>query len=519
MPRSPVAIPAALLLTLAAPQGCTNGAVDPSTEGTSTGDRTSTTGDPTGLDTGAPTTGEPTAPALAFEVTLHPQQPMVVDVHVTLDQPATVTLAHLADDGVIVARTAGEPQALSQTFRVRGLAPDTGHDLALTATGAANLVTEDVVTFTTPPALPGFLPGFEVTGSDAAEPLWRLLDLTDYPATAFAGLFAVDRAGTTRWYLGAPSQIPGPEAVWAAARLRDDGTLLYLADAAAWIRDELGDVVWTLSAADLGLPTLHHDILELDSGNFLALAMVFRDVDDPDLGVIHTVGDLLVEFTPAGEIVWQWDSFDHLDPLRRRETFEWIVINPETGEEAYDWTHANGIVHDPNDDSVLLSLRHQDWILKIDRATGDIVWRLGPEGDFTLIGDDTWFYHPHSPYPMPDGSMLLYDNAVGNPDLPPEQEFSRAVRYALDEDAMTATLIWQDDAEPFSAPIAGDVDPLPGGHLLVLDSSILTGPVLRARLRELDPDASPMMVWSLTTPIGQFAYRATAHARLPGMPQ
>lgn len=41
---------------------------------------------------------------------------------------------------------------------------------------------------------------------------------------------------------------------------------------------------------------------------------------------------------------------------------------------------------------------------------------------------------------------------------------------------------------------------------------------ISARLRELDPLATPTLTWSLRTPGQTFAYRGTAHDRLVGEP-
>ena len=52
---------------------------------------------------------------------------------------------------------------------------------------------------------------------------------------------------------------------------------------------------------------------------------------------------------------------------------------------------------------LLLSLRNQSWRLKLDYASGidsgNILWNLGLDGDFTLLGGDLsqWFYDPHYP--------------------------------------------------------------------------------------------------------------------------
>jgi len=244
------------------------------------------------------------------------------------------------------------------------------------------------------------------------------------------------------------------------------------------------------------------------------------------LGPQHVAGDVIVEFTREGEIVWTWNAFDHLDPLRLRESSDAPpIIDPATGEESLDWTHANGLIYEESTDTVLISFRHQDWILRIDRASSDVVWRLGDEGDFTLAESSRWFFHPHSPEWQDDGTLLLYDNGVGNLMPPAEGIRSRAVRFEVDDVAMTASVVWEDDEAPFVSPVAGDADRMPGGHLLVLDSTIVTSmdpddPTqieIETRLREVDESASPTRIWSIVTTTNQFAYRATAHARLPGM--
>jgi hypothetical protein len=116
---------------------------------------------------------------------------------------------------------------------------------------------------------------------------------------------------------------------------------------------------------------------------------------------------------------------------------------------------------------------------------------------------------------------VLYDNGVGNHDLPDDEETSRAVRYVLDEATMQAEQVWEDDGEPFFSPVAGDVDRLPNGHLQVLDSTIVESVGFdgsQARIRELDPRAAPMQVWLLQPPVQQVIYRVTAHDRLVGLP-
>ncbi len=479
------------------------------------------------------TTGGPPIGAEA-EVITYDTQPMVVDLVLTPSIPATALVSHPDDPGVRVEELADDDEA-TLTYRIRGLAPATEHRLQFQI--VPTVVTPDVgsgvldeIAFTTPAALPGYIGAFQLETTDTApERLYRMFDHAGFPTGPTTGLFAVDEAGFTRFYLGIDNELEGPAMVWAAVNLLDDGTLLFLRNETLYHMNELGETLLEIPATDLGLPSLHHDVLLLPNGNYMALSLAFEDHTYPTLGETHVAGDTIVEFTPEGEIVWEWNSFDHLDAQRIREDPEAAlalpIIDPDTGEASLDWTHANGILYEEDTDTVIISFRHQDWIVRVNHDdAGEVVWRLGFEGDFTLADGDLWFYHPHSPQWQPDGSLLLYDNGIVTVETPPEGVRSRAVRFELDEDAMTAAIAWQDDEEPFFAPIAGDADRMPGGHLLVLDSSIVDNVTkenplgdIHSRLREVDPEGSPTRVWSIITPKNQFAYRATAHDRLPGM--
>lgn len=493
----------------AASTSTSSGAADSSSSSTTTTGDTPTT-DATTLAT--TTTGPAAVPVVTTELIRYPQQPMVIDLVLTTDIPAeTVALSHTSDPGVVIESIAVD--GLATTFRVRGLAPDTDHELAYTVDAAAG-----TVPFITYPPLPGFLPGFPVAGTpDPAVP-YRLFDLIPFPAFDTASVFMVDAQGTTRWHIGGPSTMtPGPEGVYTAVRLRDDGSVMYLHNHTMWIRDELAEPLLELSDDDLGVLGLHHELLQLPSGNYMALSFSFQDIDYGKDGVRTTAGDRIVEFTPEGELVWTWDAFDHLDPQRIVEPFATaILVHPATLEQTFDWTHGNAIVHDPATDTLLLSLRHQDWILCIDHKTGEVLWKLGRDGDFALVGADKFFFHQHAPEWQEDGSLLVYDNAVGDPDVAPEQVQSRARQYQLDLAKKTATLVWSDSGPPIVSTFAGNVDRLPGGRILVTDSSITTATTIWAELRELAQDAPERLQWSLRTPDFSFAYRGTAHERLVG---
>ena len=70
-----------------------------------------------------------------------------------------------------------------------------------------------------------------------------------------------------------------------------------------------------------------------------------------------------------------------------------------------DWTHANAIDYSSTDGNLIVSIRNQDWIVKIDYANGKgdghVIWKLGKGGSFTLKPLNKhdpwpWFSHQHN---------------------------------------------------------------------------------------------------------------------------
>ena len=106
---------------------------------------------------------------------------------------------------------------------------------------------------------------------------------------------------------------------------------------------------------------------------------------------VTVTGDILIDLDQNHKPVWAWNEFNHLDINRRP------IMYP-------DWTHTNAIIYSADDGNLIISIRHQNWLVKIDYANGsgagDIIWHLGYQGDFALQGgtDPTdWFYAQHGP--------------------------------------------------------------------------------------------------------------------------
>jgi arylsulfate sulfotransferase len=328
-------------------------------------------------------------------------------------------------------------------------------------------------------------------------------------------VFAADLDGNVIWYYpGAgivkPMQNGHFSVNSSAALLEIDlaGNIIRQVDVAG-VNQSLKAQGYTFSIINF-----HHDQLTLPNGHWIALSNVYKDFTNlPGFpGVTKVLGDVVLDLDPDGNVVWAWSGFDHLDINRHP-----MGLPPFSG--GADWTHANALVYTP-DGNLLLSMRNQNWILKLDyqngQGAGDILWRLGEDGDFTLVGGDPsqWFYAQHYPNPFStNGSqttMAIWDN--GN--LRPTAGgylcngttiacFSRATIFQIDESTMVANLVWQDTPGLYSG-WGGSIGVLGKGNVEFDLCAAFAFPA--ARITEVTQGSNPQVVWQLDLS-GEYAYR------------
>jgi hypothetical protein len=256
------------------------------------------------------------------------------------------------------------------------------------------------------------------------------------------------------------------------------------------------------------LDSFHHDVLALPNGHWVLLAAYQKTYaslagSPPNTAV---TGDALVDVDQNLTPDWVWNTFDHLDINRHPMNFP-------------DWTHSNDMLYSSDDHNLLLSIRHQNWIVKIEfldgQGSGKVLWRLGTGGDFKLVGgtDPTdWFYAQHgmnyfSPNTTGVFRLGLLDNGndriyptgqvqcvPAGPTLP--QCYSTVPVLSIDENAMTATLVTHLVPPPsYFSFFGGNAELLNNGDVEVNFSAPLAG----ATVQELDPTATSV-VWQATTP-------------------
>src|SRR5262249_25998089 len=122
---------------------------------------------------------------------------------------------------------------------------------------------------------------------------------------------------------------------------------------------------------------------------------------------------------------------------------------------AVDWLHLNAVSLSPTDGNLVLSIRHQDWVVKVDyrggQGDGHVIWRLGQDGDFTLNSADPnpWFSHQHNAHYLDDHTIILFDNGDTRQASDPTAH-SRGQVWTLDETTMTATPVLNADLGSYS---------------------------------------------------------------------
>ena len=234
-----------------------------------------------------------------------------------------------------------------------------------------------------------------------------------------------------------------------------------------------GRVLWEVQQ-----PDHHHDGIRLRNGNVLLLCLaklpqdLVPKVKGGRPGTEHNgemYADYLVEMTTDGRVVWEWRTWEHLDP----ET-DCIMAVQDQREE---WTHGNGVAELPNGD-IVLSFRNISTVIIIDRKTGKISWKLGAP---PLSGQ-------HAPMPLPNGNLLLFDN--GPHRLDHTMPFSRIIEV----DLPTKQIVWkyQEKRESdFFSPRISNAQRLPNGNTLICEGDF-------GRLFEVTLDGE--LVWEFVNP-------------------
>jgi hypothetical protein len=413
----------------------------------------------------------------------------------------------------------------STNFFVAGMLPNTTYEMRHVFTHHHHQQVSLPLLFTTG-ALPSTLtlPTFTVRqppgpGSDPDQDM-LFQQLASAPMN-FPDPFVTDLTGHVTWYYD-PSQA-GFVTGLRGESLVPGGTLLVMGgDSRAPFptsRNVLREIdlagnplrETNIDAVNAQLTALGHDIIysfthdaqRLPNGQTAVIGLTERTVNLNGTPTDY-VGDMILVLDKNLQVAWVWDAFDHLDVNRGPVLGE--VVQPGSGEPssavprlpAVDWLHVNAVSWSPADGNLVLSIRQQDWVIKIDyrngAGDGHVIWRLGKDGDFTVNSTDPnpWFSHQHNAHYIADSTLLLFDNGNTRRASDPNAH-SRGQVWKLDEETMTVTLVFNADLGNYSFAL-GAAQRLSNGNYSFDSGFQGQAPPFFAQAIEVRPDGSKAYV-------------------------
>ncbi len=349
-------------------------------------------------------------------------------------------------DSHVQFRTTGTPlfevghegQTTHHEVLVYGMRAGFPYDLtAISKTLDGDQVTSTPTVFTAgplPPHVPR--PEVQVHDPDLARAGHTLFDNYRYAVEAPNTAVIIDMEGFPVWVYTFDA---GRDDIGAMdVRLTPSGTVLMGPSVPSGDRprevDFAGRTLWE-GREQPGFSTddfMHHHMEVLPDDTLLTLVKKFVD---------GTRGDRIVIYDRDGSEVWSWDLFDNLTPV-------WVE----------EWTHCNSVT--AWGDDLYLSNRVASEVIKLSRSTGEIAYRLGPEGDIWLE-DPT--EEQHAPDLIDDDHFLLYDNGTA-------RRSTRVIEVVVDPDAGTAEILWEwptRSEDAWYTGYWGDADRLDNGNTLI----------------------------------------------------
>jgi arylsulfate sulfotransferase len=395
-------------------------------------------------------------------------------LHVESDIDVSVTIE--IQDGLLDRRLLSSALSRSHALPVIGLPAEIETTLQIEAIPAegepvhAELVLQG-------DSLPERFPRIEVLAADPLrmEPGYTLFVVRS-PVEKADPIVILDALARPVWWYE-------PARGFGDLRMTESGTLLALAGGDIVEIDLLGEERLSL---DVEGEDLHREVFPLEEGGWLSPRTRPFPVEAYPTDALDPLGPTAPAVLDDHEVLKIAPDGTVLSALSMAERLDTMRVSLESLQPAQlgrkDWVHVNAVIPDPRDGGILVSLRHQDAVIKLD-AQGELQWILGDPAGWrspwaekllTPSGSFSWPYHQHAIELQPDGLLVMFDNHNHGGTLyepPPEGEpHSRVVAFHIDEQARTVTFAWelcQTSTGPLFSGANGDADvqPLTGNVL------------------------------------------------------
>jgi hypothetical protein len=299
--------------------------------------------------------------------------------------------------------------------------------------------------------LPSNFPHLTISGNGSATPGYYVTG--SYPnAKLGTGSFpmVVNSFGTPVWYL---TGIPGPA---------QDAELLPGTHTIAWANSPAYRLysLDTDTVSEIAPPVKpfdgHELFTDLSGNHWMISVPVKKGYNLSSIGFpkVHAIKDCVIqELSPQGKLVWEWTASDHISP---DEANKLTGAKVHQGVLAADVYHCNSIDVNPLDSNQILVSMRQSGLYLIDKATGDIIWKLGgtsvpPMGGepvLTITGDpEDGPIGQHDARFEPNGDVSMFDDHTKTTGA------ARAIEYVINSTNDTATMSWE-----YMAPSGANVN-------------------------------------------------------------
>lgn len=274
-----------------------------------------------------------------------------------------------------------------------------------------------------------------------------------------------------------------------------------------------------------------------DRGNTLILC--HKNVTNHKISRIPLIDDAIIEVDWEGNIVWEWICSEHFDEYGFSEAAKNVLArDPNLRTSGIngmgDWMHINSMsVLGPNKwydagderfhpDNIIWDARQSNITAIIDKKTGKIVWKIGPDYDSPEMKKLGWIIGQHHAHMIPkglpgEGNIMIFDNGgLAGYGLPTPmapngfQNCRRDYSRVIEINPVTLEIVWQYgpheagfivplNSSRFYSPFISSAQRMPNGNTLITEGG-------GGRLFEVTRDYE--IVWEYISPYyGNGVYR------------
>ncbi|MFJ5266732.1 arylsulfotransferase family protein [Streptomyces sp. NPDC088387] len=267
----------------------------------------------------------------------------------------------------------------------------------------------------------------------------------------------------------------------------------------AYIANENYEIIATVQTPDPGQVMDMHEFLLTDEGTALIISYQpvpydLSPVGGPKDGIV--INSVVQEIDIAtGEKLMNWSALEHV-PLNHSD----VQPSPERNRP-YDYLHVNSVGID-TDGNLLISGNAASTVYKVDRETGDVIWRLGGRNSDFRLGVGVRFMWQHDVQAVGNNTYRVFDNANKGTERAGYE--SRVAWIRVDPARGRAELVRQQvHPDLMSATLEGGSQALGNGNTFVSWGKSVA---VKGRISEFTRNGR--MVYDATLPDGDSSYRA-----------